>query len=167
VNFVFFVDNPSFVIFVDELMRTLAIDLGVRRVGLALSDEGGRFATPHEVLEVNSAEAALVPILALIKKENVQRILLGLPLNMDDSLGPAAQKTIQWSRKLASESHLPILFVDERLSSFEAEQQLTDRKRAGEKLTRSRKKRQLDALAAANLLQAFLDGKLPPIDLNR
>jgi putative Holliday junction resolvase len=147
-------------------MRTLAIDLGTRRVGLALSDEGGRFATPHEVLEVNSPTAALPPILQLIKKENIRRILLGLPLNMDDSLGPAAQKTIDWSRKLSAQSHLPILFVDERLSSFEAEQQLNTRKRAGEKLTRSRKKRQLDALAASNLLQAFLDGKLQPIDPN-
>jgi putative Holliday junction resolvase len=147
-------------------MRTLAIDLGDRRVGLALSDDGGRFATPHEVLEVNSPEAAIPPILQLIKKENVKRILLGLPLNMDDSLGPAAQKTIDWSKKFSTQSHLPILFVDERLSSFEAEQQLVSRKRAGEKLTRSRKKRQLDALAAANLLQAFLDGKLRPIDLS-
>ncbi|HEV8292784.1 MAG TPA: Holliday junction resolvase RuvX, partial [Tepidisphaeraceae bacterium] len=129
-------------------MRTLAIDLGDRRVGLALSDEGGKFATPHEVLEVNSPDAAIAPILELIKKENVKRLILGLPLNMDDSLGPAAQKTIEWSRKLSVQSLLPIFFVDERLSSFEAEQQLTARKRAGEKLTRSRKKRQLDALAA-------------------
>jgi putative pre-16S rRNA nuclease len=148
-------------------MRTLAIDLGDRRIGLAISDEGGRFATPHEVLEVNSPEASIAPVLQLIKKESVQRIILGLPLNMDDSLGPAAQKTINWSRKLSAASHLPILFVDERLSSFEAEQQLTARKRAGEKLTRARKKRQLDALAAASLLQAFLDGKLRPIDLSR
>src|SRR3954469_18404289 len=124
-------------------MRTLAIDLGTRRVGLALSDEGGKFATPHQVLEVNSAEAALAPILQLIAKEKVQRLLLGLPLNMDDSLGPAAQKTINWSKDLARQSNLPILFVDERLSSFEAEQQLISRKRAGEKLTRLRKKRQL------------------------
>jgi|SRR5438128_2608300 len=148
-------------------MRTLAIDLGDRRVGLAISDEGGRFATPHEVLEVSSPAAAIDPIHQLIKKENIKRILLGLPLNMDDSLGPAAQKTIDWSRQLITRIKIPILFVDERLSSFEAEQQLTARKRAGEKLTRSRKKRQLDALAAASILQAFLDGKLRPIDLIR
>ena len=147
-------------------MRTLAIDLGDRRVGLALSDEGGKFATPHDVLQVNSPTAALEPILHLIKKETIQRIILGLPLNMDDSLGPAAQKAIEWSRQLSSQIKIPILFVDERLSSFEAEQQLNSRKRAGEKLTRLRKKRQLDALAAANLLQAFLDGKLQPIDPN-
>jgi len=147
-------------------MRTLAIDLGERRVGLALSDEGGQFATPHEVLEVESVAAAIVPIIKLIAAEGVKRVILGLPLNMDDSLGPAAQKTIDWGRQLAVRAGLEVLFVDERLSSFEAEQQLKSRKRAGEKLTRSRKKRQLDALAACNLLQAFLDGKLPPIDLS-
>src|SRR5882762_4778636 len=148
-------------------MRTLAIDLGERRVGLALSDEGGKFATPHEVLQVNSPTDAFDPIIRLIAAEGVKRVVLGLPLNMDDSLGPAAQKTIDWGRHLSASAGIELLFVDERLSSFEAEQQLTDRKRAGEKLTRSKKKRQLDALVAANLLQAFLDGKLQPIDLNR
>ena len=147
-------------------MRTLAIDLGDRRVGLALSDEGGQLATPHDVLQVNSPADAIHPIIKTIAAEQVKRVIVGLPLNMDDSLGPAAQKTIQWSRDLAVRAGIEILFVDERLTSFEAEQQLTSRKRAGEKLTRAKKKRQLDALAAASFLQAFLDGKLQPIDLN-
>ena len=107
-----------------ERMRTLAIDLGTRRVGLALSDEGGQFATPHEVLEVSSPDAAIPSILQLIKKENIKRIVLGLPLNMDDSFGPAAQKTIAWSRTLSAKTNLPILFVDERLSSFDAEMRI-------------------------------------------
>ena len=147
-------------------MRTLAIDLGDRRVGLALSDEGGQLATPHEVLQVSSPNDAIHPIIKLIAAEQVKRVIVGLPLNMDDSIGPAAQKTIQWSRDLAGRAGVEVLLVDERLSSFEAGQQLTSRKRAGEKLTRAKKKRQLDALAAASFLQAFLDGKLQPIDLN-
>src|SRR4051812_47473115 len=122
-------------------MRTLAIDLGDRRVGLALSDEGGKFATPHQVLEVDSAAAAIVPIIKLIATEGIKRVILGLPLNMDGSLGPAAQKTIDWGRQLAVRDGIEVLYVDERLSSFEAEQQLNSRKRAGEKLTRARKKR--------------------------
>src|SRR3954464_15297926 len=147
-------------------MRTLAIDLGTRRVGLALSDEGGQLATPHDVLQVSSPDDAIHPIIKLIAAEQVKRVIVGLPLNMDDSLGPAAQKAIQWSRDLAIRAGIEIIFVDERLTSFEAQQQLTSRKRAGEKLTRAKKKRQLDALAAANFLQAFLDGKLQPIELN-
>jgi putative Holliday junction resolvase len=145
-------------------MRTLAIDLGTRRVGLALSDEGGRFATPLEVLTVSAPEQALARILPLIEKEAVRQIVLGLPLNMDDTLGPAARTTLAWGRTLAAQSGVPVLFVDERLSSFAAEQTLLDRKKAGEKLTRQKKKRQLDAVAAASFLQQFLDGRLPPLD---
>ena len=144
-------------------VRTLAIDLGARRVGLALSDEGGRLATPYDVLTVSSPEQAVEPILKVIEKEGVGRIVLGVPLNMDDSAGPAALGALRWGRALSARSGRPVVFVDERLSSFDAEQQLVDRKRAGEKLTRQRKKAQLDAVAAAGFLQAFLDGKLPPL----
>jgi putative holliday junction resolvase len=144
-------------------MRTLAIDLGERRIGLALSDDAGTLATPFEVLEVDSPASAFVPIIKLIASEEVKRVVLGLPLNMDDSFGDAARKTIDWGRELISRAGIEVVFVDERLSSFEAEQQLTARKRAGEKLTRQKKKRQRDALAAASILQSFLDGKLQPI----
>ena len=144
-------------------MRTLAIDLGSKRVGLALSDEGARFATPYEVLTVSSPDHATAEILRVIQKEGVLRLVVGLPLNMDGSLGPASLSTISWARTLSAQSHLPLIFIDERLSSFDAEQQLTTRKRAGEKLTRKRKKEQLDALAAATFLQDFLDGRLHPV----
>jgi putative Holliday junction resolvase len=146
-------------------MRTLSIDLGTRRVGLALSDEGARFATPYDVLTVTSPDQALAPILQIIQHEAVQRLVVGLPLNMDDTVGPAARATIAWARTLAAQAAKPLLFIDERLSSFQAEQDLIDRKRTGEKLTRKRKKEQLDALAAASFLQSFLDGKLSPIDI--
>ena len=144
-------------------MRTLAIDLGTRRVGLALSDEGGQFATPYQVLQVASPEHALEQILPVIESEAVERIVLGLPLNMDDTFGPAARSALKWGSQLAEKSGKPVLYVDERLSSFAAEQSLNDRKRAGEKMTRGRRKEQLDAVAAATFLQQFLDGTLPPL----
>lgn len=147
-------------------MRTLAIDLGARRVGLALSDEGGRFATPLEVLQVSSADQALDPIVDLIHKEAVTRVVVGLPLNMDDSLGPAARGTVRWAEAFTRRTGQAVIFVDERLSSFAAEQSLVERKRGGERITRKQKKERLDALAAASFLQAFLDGKLPPAQLN-
>jgi putative Holliday junction resolvase len=146
-------------------VRTLAIDLGSRRVGLALSDEGGRFATPYDVLFVTSEAAALDPILKVVVKEGVERLVVGLPLNMDDSFGPQARKAAEWGRLVASRAGKPVVFIDERLSSFDAEQGLIDRKRAGEHITRKQKKEQLDALAAAGFLQAFLDGRLAPIDV--
>jgi putative Holliday junction resolvase len=148
-----------------KLMRTLAVDLGTRRVGLALSDEGGRFATPYEVVQVTSPEMAAARVLAVIAAEGVERIVVGLPLNMDDSVGPGAKQAMQWGNDVARRAAKPIVYVDERLSSFDAEQSLNERKRGGEKLTRKRRKEQLDALAAAGFLQAFLDGKLTALDV--
>jgi putative Holliday junction resolvase len=146
-------------------LRTLAVDLGTRRVGLALSDEGGRFATPYDVLQVTSHEQALKPIVDLVHREGVERIVVGLPLNMDDTVGGAAKQAATWGAALAAAAGKPVVFVDERLSSFVAEQQLSDRKRGGERLTRGDKKQRLDALAAAGFLQEFLDGRLQSIEL--
>src|SRR5437868_1051427 len=92
-----FVQHSSFSII---SMRTLAVDLGSRRVGLALSDEGGRFATPYDVLTVGSAAEAITHVRALIAREGVKRVVIGLPLNMDDSLGPAAKAAVRWGAQL-------------------------------------------------------------------
>lgn len=148
-------------------MRTLAIDLGSRRVGLALSDEGGKFATPYEVLTVSNPDQARSEVLSIIRKEGVERLVMGLPLNMDDSIGPAAKATIAWAAALGREAHLPVIFIDERLSSFAAEQSLIARKRGGEKITRGQRNQRLDAVAAAGFLQEFLDGRLQPIEIDK
>lgn len=143
-------------------MRTLAVDLGARRVGLALSDAGGRLATPYEVVQVGSPAQAADAVLRVVEKEGVERIVVGLPLNMDDSSGGQAKQAIEWGRALGIRASKPVVFVDERLSSFDAEQQIIERKRGGERITRKRRKQQLDAIAAATFLQAFLDGRLAP-----
>ncbi len=101
----------------------------------------------------------------VVEREGVERVVLGLPLNMDNSVGPQARQALAWGEALAKRTGKPIVFVDERLSSFDAEQQIIDRKRGGERITRQRRKEQLDAVAAAMLLQAFLDGRLPPYEL--
>ena len=142
-------------------MRTLGIDYGLKRTGLAISDEGGKFVSPLDVIDTASVEPH---ILKLIESEAVERLVVGLPLNMDDSLGPQAKQTITWAQNFAGLAGKPLIFVDERLSSFAAEQKFIDRKRAGGKMTRGQKKQRLDAHAAADFLQAFLDGKLSPID---
>ena len=146
-------------------MRTLGIDLGTRRVGLALSDAGGKLATALEVLEISSPQQAAERVMRIIDREGVERIVVGLPLNMDDTIGPAAQQAASWGRNLSKNSGKPVVFVDERLSSFQAEQDLSARRLGGEKLTHKRKKQRLDALAAASFLQAFLDGKLFPVEI--
>jgi putative Holliday junction resolvase len=143
-------------------MRTLAIDPGSRRVGLALSDAAGKLATPYAVLNIKTPAQAIDQILKVIDEEQVERIVVGLPLNMDGTSGPPAQAARDLGRQLAEKSHKPIIYVDERLSSFAAEQNLLDRRRTGEKITRAQKKSRLDAKAAALFLQEFLDHKLPP-----
>ena len=150
-------------------MRTLAIDLGSKRIGLAMSDAGGMWATPLEVIAVNDPDHAIAPMVKLIEKEGVERIVVGLPLNMDDTIGPQAKSVIAWCQKLMAAVGSAmrtdaLIYVDERLSSFDAEQRLIDIKRSGAKMTRKDKKQSLDAVAAAGFLQAFLDGKLSPID---
>ncbi|MFI5381808.1 MAG: Holliday junction resolvase RuvX [Tepidisphaerales bacterium] len=142
----------------------MAIDYGTRRIGLALSDDGGRFATPVDVLHVGAPEEAVRAILDLIGREGVRRLVVGLPLNMDDSVGPGARDAARFGRRVAEAAGVPLVLVDERLSSFQAEQDLIDRKRGGEKLTRKMKKDRLDAIAAAGFLQDYLDGKLAAIE---
>lgn len=138
-------------------MRHLAIDYGTRRIGIAVSDEGGRLATPLAVLEVTSPDAALRSIGGLVAEHDARVLVVGLPLNMDESEGPAAACVRKWAAQLSEAAALPVVFVDERLSSFEAGQTLKARKQAGERMTRRGRKRRLDALAAAQLLQSYLD----------
>jgi putative Holliday junction resolvase len=148
-------------------MRHLAIDYGTRRIGLAISDDEGRLATPLEVIQVSSLAQAVGRIVHLVGDERVERIVVGLPLNMDDTIGPAAREVMRWANELSRQAGVEVTFVDERLSSFAAEELLTQRRRAGERLTRQRKRARLDALAAAGFLQAFLDGKVKPVVVDR
>jgi putative Holliday junction resolvase len=145
-------------------MRTLGIDFGKRRIGLALSDAGGKLATPREVLQITAISQALDEITKVIKTEGVERIVVGLPLNMDGTRGGAAKEVSEFGRLLAIRSGVIVIFVDERLSTFQAEQDLLDARRDGQKLTRKSKKLRLDAVAAANFLQDFLDGKLQALE---
>jgi putative Holliday junction resolvase len=142
-------------------LRTLAIDYGDRRIGLALSDAGGKIATPLKVLQAGANPIA--DIATLVESEAVDRIVIGFPLNMDGSRGPAAKKVTAFGDSLNAKTNKPIIYVDERLSSFEAEHSLAQRRRSGEKLTRKSKKERLDALAAAQFLQEYLDGKISGI----
>jgi putative Holliday junction resolvase len=133
-------------------MRYLAIDYGGKRTGLALCDKSEMIASPVAVIE---NKAQLLPtILDIIKSEQVEGIVLGLPLNMDGSEGPAANSVRQFAKDIAADTTIPIIFHDERLSSFEAEDRLAEAD-----LTRKKKKRRLDAVAAATILQSFLDAK--------
>lgn len=135
-------------------MRYLAVDHGQKRTGLAISDASETLVSPHSVIQTQSSTELLRQILAVITEEQIEAVIMGMPYNMDGSEGPRAAQVRQFADLLAKEANIPILFHDERLSSFEAEGLIIDLE-----LTRKKKKKRLDAIAAASILRAFLDHK--------
>ncbi len=133
-------------------MRYLAIDYGDKRTGLAICDSAETIASPLAVIE--GQKGLTKKIAEVVRTENIEAIVLGLPLNMDDSRGFQAKKVLQFAEQLKNHLNIPIHFQDERLSSFAAEQSL-----ASAEFTRKKKKKRLDAVAAAQILEAFLEQK--------
>ncbi len=119
---------------------------------MAICDARETIASPLRVLDGRGD--ALGQIARIVESEGVEAIVLGLPLNMDDSEGPQAARAKAFGEQLARRLGLPIHFQDERLSSFGAEEKLEP---AG--LSRARKRDLLDAVAAAEILRGFLDQK--------
>lgn len=140
-------------------MRVMALDLGEKRTGVALSDEGRILATPFEVVVRPSFAQLLARLQQIVVEQHVTQLLIGYPLNMDGSIGPQAERVRQQAKQIEIGLQLPVTLWDEKLSSVEAEQiwQANHPKR------RTRQGRQLrpalDAIAAAILLQAYLDAQ--------
>lgn len=132
-------------------MRYLAIDSGDRRTGLAVGDDITGIATPLDVIVTSSESERLRLIERAIDEHGPDALVLGLPLNMDGTEGPAASKARTLGGILANRCNLPIHFADERLTSAAADEQMA---RTG--LTHKAKKGRRDALAAANILRQFL-----------
>ena len=133
-------------------MRYLAIDYGDKRTGLAICDHDETIASPLTVIQ--GQKDLLKKIADVVQTENVEAIVLGLPLNMDDSQGPQARLVFKFADQLKEHLNIPIHFQDERLSTFSAEEKL-----AAADFTRGKKKKRLDAIAAAVILEAFLEQK--------
>ena len=141
--------------------RVLGVDFGLARLGLAVADALGIAAHMLPQLAVKGktlAEAAAL-VAALAAREEAERIVLGLPLNMDGTEGPAARRVREFGRLLAEQSRLPVEFEDERLSTVAAEERLRERE-----LTRKKRKQRLDSLSAQVILQGWMEArqKLPP-----
>lgn len=131
-------------------MRYLAIDYGIKRTGLAVCDALETIASPLKVL--HGHRRLVEEIEQIVTSENIEGIVLGLPLNMDGSQGPQARQVLAFADRLKQRLAIPIHLQDERLSSFGAEEKLQ-----ATGLSRSKRRERLDALAAAEILQAFLD----------
>jgi putative holliday junction resolvase len=133
-------------------MRYLAIDYGAKRTGLAVADDAHAIASPLEVIDSHSLRISR--IIEVIKSQQIDALVIGLPLNMDGTEGKQSKTVRQFAKEIKKQIDIPIHFQDERLSSFDAEQKL-----AALGLTRKKKKKHLDAVAAAAILQSFLDEK--------
>lgn len=131
-------------------MRYLAVDYGTVRTGLAVCDAEETIAFPLDVLR--GRKDLTHKITRIVEAEGIEAIVLGLPLNMDGSEGPQAEKVRAFAECLRHQVHVPLHFQDERLSSFGAEEKLSEMT-----LSKAKRRRRLDALAAAEILQAFIE----------
>ncbi len=136
-------------------MRYLAIDHGQKRTGLAVSDGGGTMAFPYGMIPADSRMIAAVK--DVIQKERIDAVVIGLPLNMNGSEGPRAAAVRAFAQQLGKAVSIPIVFCDERLSSYEAEQKLGQLN-----LSDIQKKQKVDATAATLILQRYIDSQSQP-----
>ncbi len=137
-------------------MRLLCVDLGDKRTGLAVGDTETRFASPLEVVEKPMAAGpAGEPLINAVAKaaldHNAGALVIGLPLNMDDTEGPRAKLVRAFGARLGERIGKPVHYQDERLTSVDADWSMS---RSG--LTRGQKKKRRDALAAAAILRDYL-----------
>ncbi|MDR3528362.1 MAG: Holliday junction resolvase RuvX [Rhizomicrobium sp.] len=132
--------------------RLLGLDLGEKTIGLALSDTLLMVATPMETLARGKFSADAAKLDAIIAKQGVGGIIVGLPLNMDGSDGPSAQSARAFARNFAARSPVPLVMIDERLSTAAVTRTLLDAD-----ASRRRRAQVVDKMAAAYILQGALD----------
>ena len=135
-------------------MRILAVDYGQKRIGLAVSDPLGFTAQGLQTLQNLSKKQVMAALLKVCKEYEVKEIVIGLPVNMNGSLGPKAVEIMNLIPAVEKELNLPVRTWDERLTSREA-----GRLMIREGLSRSRQKENSDRLAATLILQMFLESR--------
>jgi putative Holliday junction resolvase len=131
--------------------RLLALDLGDRRIGVAVSDPTGFLASALQVLPSVGRARDAAEVARIAAEEQVDAVVVGVPVNMDGSYGPQAEKSRKFGAALEQRG-LPIVYWDERLTTVEAQRYLRE---TG--VGRQRRRETLDAAAAAILLQSYLD----------
>ncbi len=135
-------------------MRILGIDFGEKRIGLAVSDLLGLTAQGLETIRYESREQFLNDLSKICSDQNIREIVIGLPVNMNGSMGPKAQEVLKLVPVLEEKLNLPVKTWDERLTSREAGRLMIE-----EGLSRKRQKETSDRLAATILLQNYLESK--------
>ena len=133
-------------------MRALGIDVGERRIGVALSDELGLLAAPLTTVTVRGSDAALAELATIARERAAEVVVVGLPKSLSGREGPQAQAVRAFADRLAPLIDVPLEFWDERLTTVEAERALIARG-----VKRQQRRARIDAAAAAIMLQDYLD----------
>jgi putative holliday junction resolvase len=151
------------------MTRLIALDVGEARIGVAVSDPSGLLASPYTTLHVSRDEVQMwTTIQQLINETEAEGLVIGLPVSLDGQIHAQGQRIQAFAERLKPNITIPISFWDERLSTVEAQRLLSEReqmaghrrqKRNGQRLSRSRRRQRqgIDALAAAVILQEYLD----------
>lgn len=137
-------------------MRIIGLDLGNRTVGIALSDYLGIIANPIGTFrfEEKDLNAALNEVTRVIKENGVEKIVLGFPKNMNGTIGPQAQYCLEFKEMLEKTTSLEVIMIDERLTSRQADVIMLSAD-----ISRNKRKKNVDKLAATIILQTYLDTK--------
>lgn len=138
-----------------SMARSLGIDFGEARIGLAISDPAGRIAVPLTTLERRNDRSALRAIAEIARQESVERLVLGEPLSLAGERGPNAERVRRFGERLAEISGLPVRFVNESLTTVEAQERMRE---AG--IDPRKDPARIDAVAAQILLQEALDTEI-------
>lgn len=139
----------------NRILRILGIDLGEKRIGVSISDELGITAQGLPTINSINEIEDLNHIREIIDKYGVTKIILGLPKNMNGSLGRQAQKAMSFAEKLKSSFQLSVELEDERLSTSKAEKFLIETNQS-----RKKRKKVIDKMSAVIILQSFLDRRM-------
>lgn len=132
-------------------MRILGLDLGTKTLGVALTDREGLISNPLKTIKFKDYADLVKPIKELIEDYSIKEIALGLPKNMDNSLGFASNRSIEFKEMLEKHIDIPIILVDERLSTVEAEKYLVN-----SDMSRKKRKEVIDAVAASVILNTYI-----------
>lgn len=135
-----------------ERSRVLALDVGDKRIGVAVSDRTGMLVTPIETIHRKNMKVDTARVAKLAEEHEVTLVVVGLPKNMDGTEGGQAKKARFFAKALSSDFGLPVEFEDERLSTFTATERLVERG-----ISTGKNRDLVDMEAAAVILQAFLD----------
>lgn len=132
-------------------MKCLGMDLGTKTLGLAISDKQGIIASPYKLIRFKDINDAVKEVIDIIEKEKIEILVLGLPKNMNNTLGFASERSLNFKKLLEEKTNLKIELIDERLSTVEAERVLIE-----ENMSRKKRKDCIDSAAAAIILDTYL-----------